>query len=120
MLAGLGNVYKSEVLFMSAIHPFAQVSDLSHEQLSSIVKTARRILELNVSDGLEPMTTYRGLRRTTHRGAPTERLWVYGRARLPCRRCGTAISVRKQGPDVRLTYWCPNCQEAPGAQHSRC
>jgi len=119
VLAGLGNVYKSEVLFMSSVHPFARVSDLSHEQLSSIVETARRILKVNVSDGLEPMTTYRGLRRTTHRRAPTERLWVYGRARLPCRRCGTPIGVRKQGSDVRLTYWCPNCQDVPGAQHSQ-
>ena len=43
------------------------------------------------------MTTYAGLRRTTGRADPKERLWVYGRARLPCRRCGTPIRVRKQG-----------------------
>jgi endonuclease-8 len=113
VLAGLGNVYKSEVLFMSAVHPFARVSDLSDGQLSSIVETARRILKVNVSDGLELMTTYRGMRKTTHRSAPTERLWVYGRARLSCRRCGTAISVRKQGADARLTYWCNQCQQHP-------
>ncbi|MEO8522567.1 MAG: zinc finger domain-containing protein, partial [Acidobacteriota bacterium] len=39
-----------------------------------------------------------------------ERLWVYGRARLPCRRCGTPIRVKAQGPHARLTYWCPECQ----------
>ena len=38
------------------------------------------------------------------------RIHVYGRAGLPCRRCGTAIRVRKQGLDARLTYWCPACQ----------
>ena len=43
------------------------------------------------------MTTYAGYRRTTGRDDPSERLWVYGRARLPCRRCGTAIEVRKHG-----------------------
>lgn len=111
VLAGLGNVYKSEVLFMCAVNPFAQVNDLSDAQLASIVEAARRTLEINVSERLELMTTYGGLRRTTHRSAPTERLWVYGRARLPCRRCGAPINVRKQGLDARLTYWCPNCQQ---------
>jgi endonuclease-8 len=115
VLAGLGNVYKSEVLFMSGVNPFVQVKDLTDAQLSSVVETARRTLKVNVSEGLELMTTYGGLRRTTHRGAPTERLWVYGRAGLPCRRCGTSISVRKQGIDARLTYWCAQCQPRPSA-----
>ncbi len=56
------------------------------------------------------MTTYTGFRRTTRRDDPQERLWVYGRARLPCRRCGTPISLGKQGTDARLTYWCGACQ----------
>lgn len=112
-LAGLGNVYKSEVLFMSGINPFTPVSGLSDTQLASIVETARRTLALNVSARLELMTTYGGLRRTTHRSGPSERLWVYGRARLPCRRCGASIQVRKQGVGARLTYWCPRCQPHP-------
>ena len=110
VLAGLGNVYKSEVLFMCGVNPFAQVSRLSDAQLASVVETARRTLKMNVAEGLELMTTYGGMRRTTHRSAPTERLWVYGRARLPCRRCGALIQVRKQGIGARLTYWCPACQ----------
>ena len=109
-LAGLGNVYKSEVLFMCGINPFARVQDLTGAQLASIVETGQRVLKMNVTEGLQPMTTYGGLRRTTGRSDPHERLWVYGRARLPCRRCGTAILVRKQGTDARLTYWCPECQ----------
>jgi len=111
VLAGLGNVYKSEVLYMSGVNPFVKVKELTDAKLSSIVETARRILKVNVSEDLELMTTYRGLRRTTHRGAPSERLWVYGRARLPCRRCGTPIQIRNQGPDTRLTYWCSQCQQ---------
>jgi endonuclease-8 len=109
-LAGLGNVYKSEVLFMCGINPFARVQDLTEAQLASIVETGQRVLKMNVTDALQPMTTYGGLRRTTGRSDPKERLWVYGRARLPCRRCGTAILVGKQGTDARLTYWCPECQ----------
>ena len=110
VLAGLGNVYKSEVLFMCRVHPFTLVGELSDTDQASIVDTARRVLTDNVKEGIAPMTTYSNLRRTTGRSDPKARLWVYGRARLPCRRCGTPIAVRKQGTDARLTYWCPGCQ----------
>src|SRR4051812_6944549 len=110
VVAGLGNVYKSEVLFMCRVNPFALVRDIGDEQLAAIVDTAQRVLRANVSEALAPMTTYSGFRQTTRRASPQERLWVYGRARLPCRRCGTPVSVRKQGLDARLTYWCPECQ----------
>ncbi|MFL6279842.1 MAG: Fpg/Nei family DNA glycosylase [Vicinamibacterales bacterium] len=112
VVAGLGNVYKSEILFLCRINPFARVQELTPANLRSLVDESRRVLKLNVSEGREPMTTYGGLRRTTGRSDPSDRLWVYGRARLPCRRCGTAIEVRKQGGDARLTYWCPLCQPA--------
>ena len=113
VLAGLGNVYKSEVLFICHINPFTLVRDVSDIQLAAILETARRVLSANVSEGLALMTTYGGFRRTTGRADPKERLWVYGRGRLPCRRCGAAILVRKQGTGARLTYWCPDCQRAP-------
>jgi endonuclease VIII len=112
VMAGIGNVYKSEVLFLCRINPFTAVQALDDTQLASIVETARRLLRVNVSAGLAAMTTYTGFRRTTRRDDPKERLWVYGRARLPCRRCGTSISISKQGDDARLTYWCPGCQKA--------
>jgi hypothetical protein len=89
--------------------------DFRHRLLipaDAIVETSRRLLRANVSEGLAPMTTYGGYRRTTGRSDPRERLWVYGRAGLPCRRCGMPIRLRKQGDDARLTYWCPACQEA--------
>ena len=110
VMAGLGNVYKSEVLFLCGVHPFARVGGLAAAELECLVDTGRRLLALNVTGAVAPMTTYVGMRRTTRRSAPAERLWVYGRARLPCRKCGTAIEVRKQGAGARLTYWCPACQ----------
>lgn len=110
-LAGLGNVYKSEILFICRINPFRLVKDLSDAELTFLVEESRRVMTKNVSEALQLMTTYGGLRRTTGRSNPSDRLWVYGRARLPCRRCGTLIQVRKQGKDVRLTYWCPECQK---------
>jgi endonuclease-8 len=110
VIAGIGNVYKSETLFACGVNPFAAAASLDREVVRRIVMTARKFLRTNVSTTLAPMTTYTGLRRTTKRDDPGARLWVYGRARQPCRRCGTAIGMRKQGADARVTYWCPRCQ----------
>jgi endonuclease-8 len=107
-LAGIGNAYKSEVLFACGVDPFRKVRELSDQEITCLVATARRFLRANVSTGR--MTTYAGFRRTTTRDDPRERLWVYGRGRLPCRKCGTPIRVLKHGADARLTYWCPRCQ----------
>jgi endonuclease-8 len=111
VMAGVGNVYKSETLFACGVNPFVAAGALDDDIVRKLVVTARRFLRANVSPGLAAMTTYTGFRRTTGRDDPSQRLWVYGRARLPCRRCGTAIQVRKQGTDARLTYWCPSCQK---------
>ena len=109
-IAGVGNVYKSEVLFACGVNPFVPAGTLDDDVVSGIVRMARKLLRVNVSTDLAAMTTYTGYRRTTRRDDPRERLWVYGRARLPCRRCATPIRVRAQGSAARLTYWCPACQ----------
>ena len=118
VMAGVGNVYKSEVLFARGVDPFRTVATLTDDELRGLIETARRFLLANVGGGLAPMTTYTGYRRTTRRDDPGERLHVYGRARLPCRRCGTAIEVRAQGADARLTYWCPKCQSTVDSRKS--
>jgi endonuclease-8 len=110
VMAGIGNVYKSEVLFACRVDPFARVSTLTDEQVSCLVTAARKFLRANVSEGLAAMTTYLGFRKTTRRDDPSERLWVYGRVGDPCRRCSTPVKIAKQGRDARLTYWCPACQ----------
>ena len=110
VMAGIGNVYKSEVLFACGINPFVAVECLSDDQLNCLIATARKFLRANVTEGLAAMTTYTGFRRTTRRDAPGERLWVYGRAGEPCRRCDTPIRIDRRGRDARLTYWCPTCQ----------
>ena len=113
-LAGIGNVYKSESLFVAGVSPFASVASLSDETLGAIVETARAQLKANTRDPLEaPGATWRGMRRTTRSDRPEGRLWVYGRAGEPCRRCGTPIVIAKQGEDARLTYYCPKCQLVP-------
>jgi len=110
VLAGIGNVYKSEVLFACGVHPFTTVGQLTDEQVTTLLTTARKFLRANVTEGLAAMTTYMGFRRTTRRDDPSARLWVYGRVGEPCRRCDTPIVIDKRGNNARLTYWCPRCQ----------
>ena len=112
VLAGVGNVFKSEICFLEGISPFAPVRSLPVSKLESIVATARRLLAANVlEDSGDRIVTYQGRkRRTTRSSNPGESLWVYGRRNEPCRRCGTPIARCLQGPNARSTYWCPTCQ----------
>jgi endonuclease VIII len=107
--AGIGNVYKSEVLFICGVNPFAAAAEVTDERVRHVLRTARRLLQANVTTLDGGIITYLGYRRTRRRDAAENR-YVYGRARRPCRRCGTPIRVRAQGPHARLTYWCPICQ----------
>lgn len=110
VVAGIGNVYKSETLFLEGVHPETPASRVDAEKLRAILRTARKLLKANVADATSEIVTYRGLRRTTGRTDPAERLWVYGRGGKPCRKCGTAVSYKKTGLDARGTYWCARCQ----------
>lgn len=111
VLAGLGNVYKSEVCFAARVHPFRTMSTLSEAELLQMADVSQRYMRANVQDGSgDGIVTYTGNRRTTRNMDSEERLWVYGRQGKECRRCGGVIEMRKQGPGARSTYWCPSCQ----------
>jgi endonuclease VIII len=107
-IAGIGNVFKSEILFAARLSPFTPVGALDAAALARIVTIAERQMRANVGDATSAAAA--GGRRTTNRLDPSARLWVYGRRGLPCRRCGTPIQRAKQGPDARSTYWCQRCQ----------
>jgi endonuclease-8 len=110
-VAGAGNVFKSEVLFAAGVSPFRRVGELSDAELGRVVELARRFLKANVHDPVaEPVGAYDGMRRTTGRMDRRERLYVYGRAGLPCRRCGAPVQRRAQDPHARLSYFCVRCQ----------
>jgi endonuclease-8 len=115
VLAGVGNVFKSEVCFVTGINPFCTVAALTGEQVLTLIATSRRLVSANVLvDSGDTIVTYRGqYRRTTHQSDPTASLWVYGRNGDPCRRCGDRIRRRIQGPDARVTFWCQQCQPMP-------
>lgn len=100
-LAGIGNLYKAEVLFLRGVDPWRPVGDVTG--LDALVGLAQRLMDANKERSGQVTT---GARR------PGEQTWVYGRAGRPCRRCGTPIRAADQGADAseRITFWCPHCQ----------
>jgi endonuclease-8 len=111
VLAGLGNVYKSEIAFAAGVNPFRAMRTITRREMEGMVDFAQRYMKANVVDGKgDGIVTYSGNRRTTHSSNREERLWVYGRQGQECRRCGAIVMMRKQGVQARSTYWCPVCQ----------
>ncbi|MGH2808168.1 MAG: DNA-formamidopyrimidine glycosylase family protein [Actinomycetota bacterium] len=98
VMAGLGNVYKSELCFLSGLDPWTSVAAISDP--AALIDRAKRVMEANRNTGMQI---------TTGENRPGRRQWVYGRGGEPCRRCGTPIS-RRADPGDRVTYWCPTCQ----------
>ena len=92
VVAGIGNIFKSESLFASRVNPFARVGELPRGHLVRVVEAAHRLMQASAT------------------GRPAAGFAVYGRSGRPCRRCGTLISRRKQGEHARITYWCDRCQ----------
>jgi endonuclease VIII len=115
VIAGVGNVFKSEICFVTATNPFCKVADLDSERIAFLVATSRKLVKANVlEDSGDLIVTYGGRqRRTTHESDPSASLWVYGRQGEPCRKCGERIRRRIQGPDARVTFWCQQCQRMP-------
>jgi len=111
VVAGIGNVFKSEVLFVCGIDPFRLLAEVSDDECARLLQKARDLLRSNVIDPARATApSSGGYRNTTRRLDPGARLWVYGRSGKPCRHCGTPIDFRRQGNDARATYWCPGCQ----------
>ena len=91
-LAGVGNLWKSEGCFLAGIDPWRKLAEVSNAEALAVVRVLRPLMAGVAAGG---------------RREPS---WVYERAGLPCRRCGTRIRARGQGDDNRTTYWCHACQ----------
>jgi len=109
VLAGVGNVYKNEVLYLHRVDPWSPVGDVEPAIRDALLASSTRLLRENVApDRVRRVTT-----GVSGPAAGGDRLYVYGHSRRPCRRCGTPIRTARQGEQARLTYWCPSCQ-GPG------
>ncbi len=115
LIAGVGNVFKSEICFVCGVDPFRSVGSLTRVELEQLVSAARRLMLENVTDdsGIR-VVTVPGIRHTTRRDDPDQNLWVYKRKGRPCRRCGAAVESQKDRYDARVTFWCPVCQPSVG------
>lgn len=107
VMAGIGNVYKSETLFLAGVDPWRAVGSLTDDECARIGGIAAELLEGGVRDRGR-ITTYEA--PGPRRGRAMERTWVYGRRGRPCRRCGAPVLSRGQGDANRTAYWCPVCQ----------
>jgi endonuclease-8 len=97
VIAGIGNVCKSEGCHAAGLSPWAALSDLTDDEVLRVVSATRALMQ----DALE-------------RGRRPRR--IYGRSGHPCPRCGAPIRSRGQGDANRTTYWCPGCQAKAGAR----
>ncbi len=101
VLAGIGNIYKSETLFLENVHPCAVTSELEEDVLRSLIRRASSLLRSNLKPGP----------RITRNSIGGSKLWVYRRRGLPCFRCSTPIEmIYQSGIAHRSTYYCPKCQ----------
>ena len=100
IVCGIGNVYKSDLLYLMRFDPFAPVARYSDAELAAMLEKGRRLMRLNLS-GHPRQTRFQGDGR---------RVWVYGRSGQACYKCGGRIQLRRQGEAGRTTCWCPECQ----------
>jgi endonuclease-8 len=94
LVAGIGNIFKSEGCFAARVDPARPVGSLSDGQITGVLEATRGLMLEAVRTGRQPGQVYR-------------------RAGRPCPRCGATIAARAQGDSARTTYWCPSCQAAP-------
>jgi len=106
VIAGPGNIYKSEICFLSGVDPRTPVREVP--DLERVIDLTKRLMEAN---------RFVGTQVTTGDMRPGRGQWVYGRAGKRCRRCGSAIRREEQEGHGgrRVTFWCPQCQPAPGS-----
>lgn len=101
VVCGIGNVFKSEVLFLEGFHPETKVCKLADGELLRLRDRAAALMKRNLDNGP----------RKTKFGADEQKLWVYGRKSEHCLRCGGAVAMLRQGDTARSTYFCPECQQ---------
>jgi endonuclease-8 len=108
VVAGIGNIYKSETLFLVREDPFQPVAEVDDARLRILLARARELMQANTSP-IPPLAN-RGSTRVTRFSLGGPRYWVYKRGGEPCLVCGAKLAMRRQGEALRSTYYCPSCQ----------
>ena len=106
--AGIGNVYKSEALFLCEQSPFVPIGSMDRQALQRLDTKAATLMRANIARDRRVTVKLAELR---DRPAAPPELWVYRRGGEPCLKCGTPIAMRRQGEAARSTYFCPRCQK---------
>ena len=109
VVSGIGNVYRAEMLFRQRLNPHPPGREVPEEVVRALWRDWVRLLAVGVETG--QMMTMDDLSPDAYRAAMAsrdDRHWVYHRAGLPCRICGTEIALEEIG--ARKLYWCPRCQ----------
>lgn len=112
-VAGIGNVLKSEILFLAKVHPETLVASLHEGAIATILEVASSVMSRAVAPGRGRRFALPGrVTRVTSRSRMGRggELWVYERRGEPCFVCGASIARITQGEDARSTYFCPSCQ----------
>ena len=107
IIAGLGNIYANEVLFLSKINPFKKGKELTLNECNNILLSSKEILTNAIIDGGTTIKSYTSSLGVT--GHYQDKLYVHKRDNLPCKICNTLIIKERIGG--RSTYYCPNCQK---------
>lgn len=105
-VAGIGNIYADESLFMSKVHPETRVADIKDAKLVEIYRNAASVMQLSIDKGGSTIANY--VDAEGNKGAYLDFAQVFRRDGLPCNVCGTIIEKTKVGG--RGTHFCPNCQ----------
>ena len=106
LVAGVGNIYADESLFLSGIAPHTPSSTLSPERLQGLHSALVEVLHTSIGAGGTTFSDFRDLTGTN--GNYGNAAWVYRRSGEPCRQCGTPIRRDRLGG--RSSHWCPQCQ----------
>lgn len=106
IIAGLGNIYANEVLFLSKINPFKKGKDITKNECNNIISSSKEILTNAIIDGGTTIKSYTSSLGVT--GRFQQYLCVHKREGMPCLKCGTTILNMKI--NGRSTYFCPKCQ----------
>jgi endonuclease-8 len=110
VVAGIGNVYRAELLFRSRVNPHAPGKTLAEDTVRHLWRDWGRLLRIGVETGqMMTMDDLEGDDYVRAMANRADRHWVYKREGLPCRVCGTHITLEEMG--ARKLYWCPYCQK---------